>query len=107
MSKEYNHANENTRDIQIVKIELTNDDLNNPLAMEAFNEVMNAAQDAHVQHVEDVRKTLSVMHGQEISEECASDVVYLRSRSRWSEAMECELIRLHLAGTPPNVCEWP
>ena len=37
---------------------------------------------------------------------CAGDVWYLRSRSRWSQELENELIRLYNAGTPPNICEF-
>ena len=39
----------------------------------------------------------------QVSDECVSDVEYLRSRSRWSNDLELELIALHKAGTPPNV----
>ena len=39
----------------------------------------------------------------QVSEECVSDVEYLRSRNRWSEELELELIALHKAGNPPNV----
>jgi len=42
----------------------------------------------------------------QVSEECVSDVGYLRSRSRWSEELELELIALHKAGNPPNVNEF-
>jgi hypothetical protein len=41
-----------------------------------------------------------------ISEACAADVYYLRTRSRWTQALEEELIALHRAGTPPNVFEF-
>lgn len=39
--------------------------------------------------------------------ECASDVYYLRTRSRHTPELEAELIRLHEAGIPPNMCEFP
>lgn len=39
----------------------------------------------------------------QVSESCALDVLYLRTRSRWSEELEDELITLHRAGNPPNV----
>ena len=42
-----------------------------------------------------------------ISEKCASDVVYLRKRSRWTPALEKELMRLHAIGQGPNIFEWP
>lgn len=38
---------------------------------------------------------------------CAADVLYLRSLPRWTQEVETELIRLHSAGTPPNILEWP
>jgi hypothetical protein len=37
---------------------------------------------------------------------CAGDVWYLRQRSRWTQELENELIRLHKEGTPPNICEF-
>lgn len=39
----------------------------------------------------------------DVSEECASDVWYLRSRHRHTLELEAELIRLHKAGTPPDI----
>jgi len=41
-----------------------------------------------------------------ISQACANDVVYLRTRMRHTPELEAELIRLHKAGTPPNVMEF-
>jgi hypothetical protein len=41
------------------------------------------------------------------SNSCAMDVWYLRQRSRWTQALEDELIRLHNEGNPPNICEFP
>lgn len=37
---------------------------------------------------------------------CAADVWYLRQRSRWSQELEDELLRLYDIGTPPNICEF-
>lgn len=37
---------------------------------------------------------------------CATDVWYLRQRSRHTQELEDELIRLHNDGTPPNICEF-
>lgn len=37
---------------------------------------------------------------------CAADVWYLRQRSRWTQALEDELIRLYNEGTPPNINEF-
>lgn len=37
---------------------------------------------------------------------CMSDVSYLRTRNRWTQELEDELIELHLQGTPPNIYEF-
>ena len=67
-----------------------------------FNEVMNAMQDAHIEYEQKIAAELSV------SETCASNIVYLRSRSRWTQEAENELIRRDKAGEPaPNIMEWP
>ena len=41
-----------------------------------------------------------------VSERCAADVFYLRTRSRWTEELEKELILLHKNGNPPNMCDF-
>lgn len=41
-----------------------------------------------------------------VSEECATDIWYLRQRSRWTAELEAELIRLHKEGNPPNINEF-
>lgn len=41
-----------------------------------------------------------------VSLSCAADVEYLRTRSRHTDALEAELVSLHEAGTPPNICEF-
>lgn len=65
---------------------------------------IQAIADEQVGHyrstVEQIAKELN------ISPACASDVVYLRSRSRWSQILEEELIALHELGTPPNIFEF-
>ncbi len=53
---------------------------------------------------EEVAKSLSVELG--ISFECAADVHYLRSRNRWTQELEAELIALHKAGNHPNINEF-
>ncbi len=37
---------------------------------------------------------------------CATDVWYLRSRSRWTQELEDKLISLHKSGNAPNICEF-
>jgi len=41
-----------------------------------------------------------------ISKECASDVLYLRSRQRWSEELEKKLIDAHKNNEPVNILEF-
>lgn len=41
-----------------------------------------------------------------ITEACAADVIYLRTRNRWTPELEKELIRLHKEGNPPNVMDF-
>lgn len=41
-----------------------------------------------------------------ITEECARDILYLRTRNRHSEELEQQLIQLHRDGTPPNMMEF-
>jgi hypothetical protein len=38
--------------------------------------------------------------------ECARDILYLRTRHRHTQELEDELIRLHSAGTPPNMMDF-
>lgn len=43
-----------------------------------------------------------------VSENCAANIFYLRTRSRWSQESEDELIRMDKAGEgQPNINEWP
>lgn len=37
---------------------------------------------------------------------CIADVKYLRTRNRHTPELEQQLIALHKAGTPPNMCEF-
>jgi len=71
--------------------------LDDPKAMEEFQAMMDALWDEHNDYVRSLAKELTV------SEACAADVVYLRSRSRHTNELERELIRLHSVGTPPNM----
>ena len=76
-------------------------DPNDPASMQALQEFADASAKAMQEEI------LRVSDDLYISERCASDVVYLRSRSRWTLEAEGELIRLHAIGTPPNIFEWP
>ena len=76
------------------------DDLKDEAKMAAFQDLMDAHADSMVQYIRDVADEL------DITDECAADVVYLRSRSRWTQALEDELIRLHDVGQAPNMGEF-
>ena len=41
-----------------------------------------------------------------VSVECASDVLYLRTRSRWAQELENELVELHKEGKSVNICSF-
>lgn len=70
--------------------------------MDKFQEFMNILNDSMDGHVLRVSKELGV------SIACASDVVYLRGRSRWTQELEDELVQMDKVGDPrPNIFEWP
>ncbi len=48
----------------------------------------------------------SIAQQLQVSMACAGDIMYLRTRTRWTQELENELISLHKAGTPPNVMEF-
>lgn len=68
--------------------------------MEQFQSLMNDYHDELNAYIQQVARDLG------ISQACAADVVYLRNRSRHTEELEQELIRLHTIGTPPNIMEF-
>ena len=41
-----------------------------------------------------------------VSPQCAYDVSYLRTRHRWSEELEKDLIKAHADGVEVNVCDF-
>jgi hypothetical protein len=69
--------------------------------MEQFQEMMDKIYDETYRYITDLADKLNV------SEACASDIVYLRSRSRWTPELEQLLIQLHKEGTPPNIFQFP
>lgn len=81
-------------------IELTEADLACEETMNKFQSVMDEYQESFVKYIQSVANEL------EITDDCASSVVYLRSRSRWSQELEDELISLYRKGTPPNMCDF-
>lgn len=79
---------------KIVEIDIT--DMNSA-DLQELGEILHDSYDLAVK---------AVMKELQVDEACASDVWYLRGRSRWTPEKEAELIRLHKAGTPPNVMEY-
>ena len=68
--------------------------------LDNLSKLMAAAQDETVAYINKLAEELNV------DSMCAGDVWYLRTRSRWTQELEEELIRLHQAGTPPNMCDY-
>ena len=66
----------------------------------ALNEAMIKVQDAWVEESKKLASSLGV------SDACACDIMYLRSRSRHTQELEDKLIELHKNGTPPNMMEF-
>lgn len=74
--------------------------VNDPKAMEEFQEVMNSLQDAMMDYEAQIAKELNC------SEWAACDIIYLRSRSRWTQELENEILRLDKEGKHPPVLAW-
>lgn len=76
--------------------------VNDPAAMKRFQKFMDEYADAMNNYIAETATKLGVSEG------CASDIIYLRGRSRWTQAAEDELVRRNKAGEPaPNIMEWP
>jgi hypothetical protein len=60
--------------------------------------------DEYYEEMNQYMKGLAVELG--VSVECARNVWYLRTRSCHTPELEAELIALHAAGTPPNMCDF-
>lgn len=52
-------------------------------------------------------EVLKVMEEYNLSYKGASDVLYLRSRSRWSKENEENLIKIYQSGDSVNIFDWP
>lgn len=76
-------------------------DLAQVKSMEALQAFMEGVNESTSNYIRNLAKELDV------SEQCASDVYYLRTRSRHTPELEAELVRLHREGNPPNICEFP
>ncbi len=68
--------------------------------LDTLSEIMAKVQDETVLYIQSLAKELNV------SENCAGDVWYLRTRSRWTQELENQLIQLHKEGNPPNMCDF-
>ena len=48
----------------------------------------------------------NLVQAAQVSPECVLDVEYLRTRNRWTQELQFELIALHKAGKVPNMNEF-
>jgi hypothetical protein len=66
-----------------------------------FNEMMDELNTGLMEEC----KTISKEFG--VSEVCALNIQYLRTRSRWTQELEDELIRVDIEEKrQPNICDW-
>lgn len=71
-----------------------------------FNKVPSVVPEVYGKQSE-VQKPLSALIAQHnLTQECVEHIRYLRTRIRWTNELEEELIRLHKAGTPPIIGEF-
>lgn len=75
----------------------------NPEDKEAWGKFQLLMEDIQNQHEVAIIELAKEM---QVSHECASDILYLRSRTRHTPQLEEELINLHRAGSPPNIFEF-
>jgi SOS response regulatory protein OraA/RecX len=67
-----------------------------------MNDLFDAMQDAFVAETKETAEEL------EVDDAFASAIVYLRSRSRWTQELEDKLIQMCKNGeSVPNMCDWP
>lgn len=65
-----------------------------------FQKVMDTLHDEQTQYINTLADEMKV------SVDCAGDIVYLRSRSRWTQELENQLIQLYKEGKAPNIFEF-
>lgn len=85
---------------QMYCIEMSGDTLNDPKAKAALATFLSDCAEANAVAGQELARELGV------SEACACDIQYLRTRSRWTEELEDELIELHRNGEAPNIFEF-
>ena len=81
-------------------VSFSNEDLQNKEVMKSFQDAMDSYHKEMEDHINKIAEELGVSNG------CAADVVYLRTRSRWTQELENEVIRRSKEGIPTNVCEF-
>lgn len=67
--------------------------------MDLFQAFLDKNAQAQCEYEEKIAKELNV------SIECACDIAYLRTRSRWTQEKENKLIQSHKEGKPLNVLD--
>ena len=67
---------------------------------DALNEFMDAIFASYEAETKNIANSLGV------SEKCASDIFYLRTRSRWTQELEAELIQFHKNNVPVNIFDF-
>lgn len=82
-------------------ISASGEELKDPKVVEVFQAAMDAEAEYFNSQIEELMNTLNCSFA------CAADVVYLRTRSRWSEELERRLIQEHQEGRTINICDWP
>jgi len=70
--------------------------------MDALQAFGDACAEAHDQEEREVKTAFP-----DLSDGAVLDIVYLRTRSRWSPELEARLIQEHRSGTKINIMEWP
>ncbi len=73
----------------------------NEKTWDALTQLMTEVNKGYDAEIRTIAKELHV------SMSCASDVWYLRTRSRWSSELELRLIQEHVEGKKINIFEWP
>lgn len=87
--------------MSVYHLSLSPANLADPALMDDVQKLLDCEQEHYKQEIQRVEKELSV------STFCAMDIVYLRTRSRWTPELEKLLIEEHREGKQINICEWP
>jgi hypothetical protein len=82
-------------------VELNQDDLNDPGTMKVVHNLLNRQQGQWVEEIQSIENTYNLDYSY------AMGVWYLRTRSRWTQALEDRLIQMYREGKPcPNMNEY-